>query len=452
MGCDPAPGTVSTTRAAAARTSSDPTSPPHTVAGGAATVRHRLELSVPPRLLPPRVARRVLATLLARLRHGQLRVVEPGRTATYGDDDGPVAEVRVADPRAWSLILQRGSVGLGEAFVESMIEVDDLVALLGVLTRNLRRVNGMGNRLAPLRNALATPVDRARQRSRADDRRHVVAHYDVGDDFFELFLDQSMAYSCGIFANEATTLEAASIAKFDRVCRKLRLTSDDHVVEIGTGWGGFAVHAATRHGCRVTTTTISDNQFAAALRRVAAAGVGDRVTVLNCDYRELEGTFSHLVSIEMIEAVDWRGYDTYFSTIERLLEPGGAAALQCILIDDADYERAKRRDDFLKHYIFPGGCLPSMAAMSASLARAGRLRVVDYEDLGAHYVRTLQEWRRRLVDRVDEAHARGYGERFLRLWRFYLSYCEAAFAEGHVTDAQVLLAAPDARSRRLRSL
>jgi cyclopropane-fatty-acyl-phospholipid synthase len=416
--------------------------------GTATTVRHRLELSAPGRLLPTRASRRVLLALLRRLRRGRLRVVEPKAATTYGDGDGPSAEVRVVDPRAWSLILQRGSVGLGEAFVDEMIDTDDLAAFLGLLTRNLRRLNRVRNRIAPLANALAWPFDRARGRSPSDDRRHVVAHYDVGDDFFELFLDSTMAYSCGVFEGESSTLEAASVAKFDRVCRKLALGPGDHVVEIGTGWGGFAVHAATRYGCRVTTTTISEHQFRAASRRVVDAGVGGRVTVLNRDYRELGGTYSHLVSIEMIEAVDWRDYDTYFAAIDRLLEPGGSALVQCIVIADADYERAKRRDEFLRHYIFPGGCLPSMAAISASLARATRLAVLDTEDLGAHYVRTLQQWRRRLEHRSADARARGYSERFLRLWRFYLSYCEAAFAEAHVTDVQLLLGDRRAAARQ----
>lgn len=412
------------------------------VAQPRATVQHRLELSAPGRLLPSAIARGVLRRLLARARGGTLVVVEGRRRTAYGDGDGPTSELAVTDQRAWSLALQRGSVGLGEAYVDALFDTEDLVGVLGFLARNLDAVNALGNRVAPLANLLARHRDRATSPSKADARTNVVAHYDVGDDFFELFLDPTMAYSCGVFETPSSTLEEASTEKFDRICRKLGLGGNDHVVEIGSGWGGFAIHAATRYGCRVTTTTISDHQFHATRRRVAAAGLERLVDVRSCDYRDLEGTYSHLVSIEMVEAVDWRDYDAYFGAIDRLVAPGGTAALQCILIGDKDFDRAKRHDDFLTHYIFPGGCLPSTAAVAAALERATTLRCVDTEDLGAHYVTTLRAWRRRLEARRDEARALGYGERFLRLWRFYLAYCEAAFAEGRVTDAQLLLARP----------
>ena len=422
------------------------------VPGALATVRHRLELSAPGRLLAPSIARGVVRRLLARAQGGTLVITEPRGRSAYGDGDGPTCELTVTDGRAWSLALQRGSVGMGEAYVDALFDTDDLVGVLRFLARNLDAVNALGNRLAPLVNLVARPRDRATRPTRADDRSNVVAHYDVGDDFFELFLDPTMAYSCGVFDAASSTLEEASIAKFDRICRKLGLASDDHVVEIGTGWGGFAIHAASRYGCRVTTTTLSAHQFAAARRRVAAAGLEPLVDVRNSDYRDLRGSYSHLVSIEMIEAVDWRDHDAYFGAIDRLVAPGGTAALQCILIGDGDFERAKRHDDFLTHYIFPGGCLPSRAAVTASLERSTALRCVDLEDFGTHYVRTLQEWRRRLEARSDAARALGYTERFLRLWRFYLSYCEAAFAEGRVTDAQLLLARPSRDRPALHAL
>jgi cyclopropane-fatty-acyl-phospholipid synthase len=291
-----------------------------------------------------------------------------------------------------------------------------------------------------LRDAAARPARQLRPPSKADDRRNIHAHYDLGNEFFALFLDPTMAYSCGVYESEASSLAEASIAKFDRICRKLNLGPADHVVEIGGGWGGFALHAASRYGCRVTTTTISSRQFDHAVRAVAQAGLTDRITVLNKDYRDLEGQFSDLVSIEMIEAVDWRLYDEFFATCARLLRPDGRAVLQCIVIDDREYDRAKTRKDFIKRYIFPGGCLPSVTAIAAAATRASDLRLIDLEDIGPHYARTLADWRRRLEDRRSDAHALGFDDQFLRMWRFYFAYCEAAFRERRVSDVQVLLA------------
>ena len=336
-----------------------------------ATVQHRLELSAPGPLVPPDVARRVVRRLLlSRARGGTLVIVDPeGRTA-YGDGDGPTSELTVTDPRAWSLALQRGSVGLGEAYVDALFDTDDLVGVLRLLARNLGGLNALGNRLAPLVNLLARRRDRTTRPTKDDARTNVVAHYDVGDDFFELFLDPTMAYSCGVFDTSSCTLEDASTAKFDRICAKLELGAADHVVEIGTGWGGFAIHAASRYGCRVTTTTISAHQYAAARRRVAAAHLEGLVTVCNRDYRDLEGRYSHLVSIEMIEAVDWRDYDAYFGAIDRLVAQGGMAALQCILIGDARL-RAGQAPRRLPHPLrLPRG-VPAVEGRDRRLAREG---------------------------------------------------------------------------------
>lgn len=389
-------------------------------------------------VVPTSVARIALRSLLRRLRHGSLRVVERGRAEQFGDDDGPGGEVRILDEGTWKLVFRRGSTGLGEAYIDGRFETDDPVALLRVMVLNVDRLNRLGNRFAGARNLLARPFDARRRSTAIEARQNVVAHYDVGDDFFELFLDPSMAYSCGVFEHDGATLEEASIAKFERLCKKLDLTAESRLVEIGSGWGGFAVHAARTRGCHVSTTTISEQQFHAARRRVQDAGLEHLVDVVDRDFRDLEGSFTHLVSIEMIEALDWRDYDAYFSTIDRLLEPGGRAVLQCILIGDDDFERAKRHDDFLRNYVFPGGCLPSRAAISAAAWGVSSLAVVDHEDLGPHYVRTLQEWRRRLESHWTDAMSLGYDERFLRMWRFYLAYCEAGFAERHVSVAQLV--------------
>ncbi len=424
--------------------------------GGPATVERRLELSAPARLVGPRVARAMLHALLRRLHGGALRVVEGPRETTFGDGHGPVGTIEVRDPAAWSLVLQRGSRGLGESYVDGLVETDDLVAVLRVLTRNVDRVNALGNRLSSLVGPAVDPLSRRRRRARHAVHGDVRAHYDVGDDFFELFLDPTMTYSCACFEVPTASLEEAQVAKLERICTKLDLRRDDHVVEIGSGWGSFAIHAARTRGCRVTTTTVSENQFATTQARVAAAGLDHLVRVLPVDFRDLEGAYSKLVSIEMIEAVDWRDHDEYFGAVARLLAPGGIAVIQAILIGDEDFERTKHRDDFIKRYVFPGGCLPSARAIADSLARSTSLQVADLEDLGAHYVVTLREWRRRLDDQRLEARRRGYGERFLRLWDFYLSYCEAGFTERHVTDAQLVLTerppvTPPARDAASRS-
>jgi cyclopropane-fatty-acyl-phospholipid synthase len=388
------------------------------------------------------LARRLATTLLSRLEHGTLTIVESSgrRTFGHGGGSGIHATMHIHDPAVWRTVLTRGSAGLGETYFEVGWDSDDLVDLLRLLALNLDPLIRLTNRAVWLRDAAAGPARQLRPPSKADDRRNIHAHYDLGNEFFALFLDPTMAYSCGLYESEASTLAEASIAKFDRICRKLNLGPADHVVEIGGGWGGFAVHAASRYGCRVTTTTISARQFDHARRAVARAGLASRITVLNQDYRDLEGPFSHLVSIEMIEAVDWRLYDVFFATCARLLRPDGRAALQCIVVDDREYDRAKTRKDFIKQYIFPGGCLPSVTAIATAATRASDLRIVDVEDIGPHYARTLADWRRRLEDRRSDAHALGFDDQFLRMWRFYFAYCEAAFLERRVSDVQVVLA------------
>jgi cyclopropane-fatty-acyl-phospholipid synthase len=401
------------------------------------------------------VARCALTLLARSLRHGTLTVTESHRSSVYGStSEGAVeARIEVHDASFWRRVIAHGGVGIGESYFMGEWDSDDIVAVLRLLTLNLARINRWSRRLAPLRDALRRPRWRRRTTTRETDRENIAAHYDLGDDFFRLFLDPSLAYSSGVFPAPESSLEEASIEKFDRICHKLGLGPDDHVVEIGTGWGGFAIHAASRYRCRVTTTTISPSQFAYATRAVHEAGLDHLVTVLNRDYRDLAGTFSHLVSIEMIEAVDWRQYETYFAACERLLRPDGLAALQCIVIDDREFERYKTRQDYIRRYIFPGGGLPSTLAMNRAIATATDFDLVDLEDLGAHYVRTLDIWRERLDAHAVEARSLGFDERFLRMWRFYFAYCAAGFAERHVSVVQMILARKNWRGpRRPRSL
>ena len=354
---------------------------------------------------------------------------------------GPQVGVRVRDRRAYGSLLRRGSIGFGQSYVDGWWDCDDLTGFVQVLIRNRGALGDAQDRLGRASSLLFDPVRRLWRRSPLADRRHVRAHYDIGNELFSLMLDPTMSYSCAIFECQEMTLEEACVAKLNRICNKLALTPADHVLEVGSGWGGFAIHAATRFGCRVTSTTISAEQYAYAAKKVADLGLSDRVTILQQDYRDLRGRYDKLVSIEMIEAVDWRLLNTFFKRCDRLLRPEGLMALQAITIADRSFDRAKNHRDFIKEYVFPGGCLPSVTAIATSVAKTD-LRLVDLEDIGCHYVETLRRWRAAVEDHRSEIEDLGFDDRFLRLWRLYLSYCQAAFMERHVSDVQVVLARP----------
>ena len=277
-----------------------------------------------------------------------------------------------------------------------------------------------------------------RRNSRRGSRNNIGAHYDLGNDFYSLFLDETWTYSSGIFETSESTLKEASIAKYDRICRKLDLNPNDHLIEIGTGWGGFAIHAAGKYGCRVTTTTISNQQYSLARQRIAKAGLSDRVEVLKQDYRDLKGQYDKLVSIEMIEAVGHQYYRTFFKTCSRLLKPNGLMAIQAITIGDHLFDRHKRSVDFIKRYIFPGSCIPSITALHQAMAASSDLRLYHMEDITPHYATTLRMWRERFFDHIDQVRAQGFSEPFIRMWDFYLSYCEAGFKERYIGDVQMV--------------
>jgi cyclopropane-fatty-acyl-phospholipid synthase len=359
------------------------------------------------------------------------------------------ATMTVHDPRAWRRVLTGGSAGLGEAYLDGWWDADDLTAVLRALSRATRRTD---RHRTAVQRAAGPVTDAARRLRRPDkgrDRRNIRAHYDLGNEFFELFLDPTMMYSSAVFPFWEASLEQASTEKLDRLCRMVDLRPGDRVVEIGTGWGGFAVHAAERYGAEVTTTTISAEQHAYATERVARAGLADRVHVLHDDYRELTGTFDKLVSIEMIEAVDWREHDTFFERCRRLLRPDGLMGLQAIVIESQRYERAKNTQDFIKQFIFPGGCLPSMEAILRSVRRVTDLAVTHVDDYGVHYAETLRRWRANLHADPAALAALDLDERFVRMWDFYLCYCEAAFEERAISVVQMALARPAWRPRRL---
>jgi cyclopropane-fatty-acyl-phospholipid synthase len=397
------------------------------------------------------VARTFVQRALGRLRGGRLEIAEGDAVRTFGPEDASLrARVEVSDSRAWSGLL-RGSTGWGEGYVEGYWATDNLVDLVRIACRNLAPFDRWRARVDPLIGPAQRIAKFVPQNTRAGARSHISAHYDLGNDLFASFLDEGMTYSCAYFPDPDASLERAQIAKIERLCHQLELGPDDHLLEIGTGWGSFAVHAATEHGCRVTTTTISREQHAFASERVRGAGLADRVTVLLRDYRDLDGRYDKLVSVEMIEAVGWQYFETFFRKCAELLAPDGLMALQAIVIGDDAYEVEKASRSFANKHVFPGGCLPSARLIADLTAAETDLRTVWLDDISAHYARTLEIWRQRFNDASASLRRRGYDERFRRLWNFYLASSEAGFRERRIRDLQLLFAKPAWRLREMLS-
>jgi len=387
--------------------------------------------------------RRRLLAQLAPLHDGQLRVRDAFGEVLLGDGNGPLqATVTIDDPAFYRKVAAQGSVGAGESYIHGDWRCDDLVALVRLLVRNRDLLDGMERGPARAAGWLLRGWNRLRRNSREGSRRNIAAHYDLGNDFFALFLSPDLMYSSALYAQADEPLEVASTRKLDRICQQLKLQPGDRVVEIGTGWGGFAVHAARHYGCHVTTTTISAEQHALAVQRVQDAGLQECVTVLMQDYRDLQGQFDKLVSIEMIEAIGAEFLDTYMGTLQRLLKPDGVALLQAITIEDHRYEQARRSVDYIKRFVFPGSFIPSINAIMAAKTRASDLQLIAQQDFGHSYALTLRAWRQRFLAQRAAVQAQGFDERFCRLWEFYLAYCEGGFLERSIGVSHLLLARP----------
>ena len=394
--------------------------------------------------------RAVLAKLQA-LRNGCLVMVDGKERHRFGKVSAELPEpviIHVHDARLWGDVAFGGSVGAGEAYMRGYWNTGQLVDVVRLFVLNMDTLDGLEGGLARFTNPLRKAVHALRRNSRAGSRRNIAAHYDLGNEFFRLFLDETLMYSAATFEYAGQSLHDAQVARLDRICRKLDLKPTDHLLEIGTGWGGLALHAAKHFGCRVTTTTISREQWRLATERVRAAGLEARIEVLCRDYRDLSTAngYDKLVSIEMIEAIGHEYHDTYFQRCAELLKPEGAMLLQSITIADQRYEQAKRSVDFIQRYIFPGSCIPSVAALTGSIARASDLRVFDMEDIGPHYATTLAHWRHNFRANLPKIRALGYDETFIRMWEYYFCYCEGGFAERVLGDVQMLLVKP--RNRR----
>jgi len=405
-----------------------------------------------PRLGPATaLARRLLLGRMAQLQGGRILLDEPGGRMALGEEGGDLrVQVRVNSPRFYRAVALGGSTGAAEAYLEGWWDCDDLVGLCRIGARSLLRQGRMDlgwARLAGLANRAGHAL---RRNTRGGSRRNIAAHYDLSNEFFSLFLDREMMYSCAVYPGPDSSLEEASFHKLELICRKLALRSEDHLLEIGTGWGGLALHAASRYGCRVTTTTISAQQAKLARERVAAAGLADRIEVVTEDYRHLRGQYDKLVSVEMIEAVGHHYFATYFRQCAALLKPEGLMLLQAITIADWAFAQHRHTVDFIKKHIFPGSCIPSVSALGEAMAGASDLRVVDLQEIGPHYVRTLAAWRQRFQTNLGSVRALGFDERFIRLWHYYLCYCEAGFQERYLGDVQLLMAKPLNRSAPAR--
>jgi len=396
-----------------------------------------------------RLARKALLQRLQHLRDGEIRLQDGAQMHRFGARTarcGLSVTLTVRNPEFYSLAAFGGTVGAGESYIHGHWRCDDLTALVRIMVLNRQVMQDMENGLVARGNALLRRLLHwANRNSKRGSARNIAAHYDLGNELYKLMLDDTMAYSCGIFLNEDATLHEASVAKFDAVCRKLALTPSDHLVEVGTGWGGLAIHAAERYGCRVTTTTISREQHEFAKEKISARGLQDRITLLLEDYRDLKGQFDKLVSIEMIEAVGAKYLDTYFQKCSSLLKPTGAMLLQAITLQDQFYSHALKSVDYIQRFIFPGSFIPSVTAITESVTRVTDMKLFNFEDIGPHYAPTLRLWRERFFANLAKVRELGYPESFNRLWEFYLCYCEGGFAERQLGDVQMLLTKPDCR-------
>jgi cyclopropane-fatty-acyl-phospholipid synthase len=389
-----------------------------------------------------RTARRLVLGSLQRFPVGQLQIVEPdGNRVTLGSGL-PSASLLMSDWRTYRMMMTGGSLGAAEAFMEGLWRSDDLVAVVRYFAANVEPMQALEGLMTRLARPMLSALHIINRNSIRGSKRNISAHYDLGNDFFSLFLDKQMMYSSAIYPRSDADLDEAAIHKLDVVCRKLGLGPDNHLLEIGTGWGGLAIHAARHYGCRVTTTTISHEQYRHACERVRAEGLQERITVLEQDYRLLDGKYDRIVSIEMIEAVGHQYLSQYFTQLNRLLTDEGILLLQAITVPDHRYEYALKSIDFIKRYIFPGGFLPSVRVMMEHLGDATRLTPLHVEDIGLDYARTLADWRSRFVAAIEQVAAQGFDERFRRMWDYYLCYCEGAFRERAISTVQVLAAAP----------
>ena len=391
-----------------------------------------------------RKCREALLGKLAPLR-GQLVIEHSGRTDTLGSGSGVRARISVHDSRFFTEIATKGSLGAASSWMDGAWDSDELTKVFALFAQNPELTDGFDQGWSRFAARAAGRFHSRRRNSKDGSRRNIADHYDLGNELFALFLDRAMNYSSAFFNSDEDTLDTAGENKLERICRKLELQSSHQVLEVGCGWGGFAIYAARTYGCHVTGLTISKEQYDWARSQVAQAGLENRIDIILCDYRDHQGTYDRVVSIEMIEAVGHEFLGEYFRKIQDFLHPDGAALLQAITMPDQRYEQYLEGCDFIQRYIFPGSCVPSLSAITDSVRKRTDLKLVDIEDIAPHYATTLRLWRDRFNAHADEIRALGYPERFIRLWNYYFSYCEAGFAERYLGDLQIVLSRPNWR-------
>ena len=401
-----------------------------------------------PARVTDRIARETLFRLLGKVEIGSLTLHEGPQSYHFGEHGNPAhphAEIHIHDAAVYAQVLSGGSLGAGEAYIKARWSSPDPVQVTRLFSANMVAMEGLDSGQSRIALLLLKIGHWLKRNTQKGSRENITAHYDLGNNFFELFLDPTMMYSAALFADPSITLEAASLAKLDEICRQLSLKPDDHLLEIGTGWGGMAIYAARHYGCRVTTTTISAEQYEYACKQVREEGLEDKVTLLCEDYRHLTGQYDKLVSIEMIEAVGHQFYKDYFETCSRLLKDNGKMVLQAITIPDRRYKEARDSVDYIKRYIFPGGCLPSLSVMAEHVSKDTDMQMVHLRDITEDYATTLARWRERFLLQTDAVEKMGFDQDFIRLWDYYLSYCEGGFRERIIGTVQLALAKPGFR-------
>lgn len=410
---------------------------------GSTTTDYNLSHSSPSALT--KLARKAVFAFLNKLRFGRIIIYEGDESFVFGSDPSLEVRITVHSPRFYPKVLFSGSIGAGEAYIGQLWDVDDLTKLVRIMVLNMELLDKMDSGFAWLLLPFKILVHNLKSNTRKGARQNIIAHYDLGNKLYRSFLDPTMMYSSAIFPDKSSSLDEAATHKLDVICKKLNLSEADRVIEIGTGWGGFAIHAAKNYGCHVTTTTISDAQFDEAQKRIRAAGLNDKITVIQQDYRDLTGSYDKLVSIEMIEAVGAKYLSDFFHKCGKLVKKNGAMLLQAITIRDQKFSQYARSVDFIQRHIFPGGCLPSNRKMIDLICDRTDMVVRSIEDYGSHYARTLKEWRKRFSMNFHTLHDHGFDERFRRLWEFYLCYCEGGFREKSISVIQLVATRPDNR-------
>ena len=384
------------------------------------------------------------------LRFGRLTIVDGSKKFSFGDKHSEFhATITVTSQEFYIFLGTAGTLGAAEAYTAGYWFADNLLSLIQIIIKNKKTMENLESGLAKLATPLNKIIHKRRQNSIKGSKKNILAHYDLSNNFYELWLDSTMTYSCGVFLNENSSMEEASIEKLDRFCRKLKLTKNDKLLEIGTGWGSFAIHAAKNYGCHVTTTTISDNQFSYVSNLISKENLWPQITLLNRDYRELEGSYDKIVCIEMIEAVGPDHVPGFFNKVSSLLRPNGLMALQGITYNDPDFEAYKKSVDFIKKYIFPGGCLVSVSQIKEAIKAKTDLTLVEVEDITHHYARTIKYWRQDFIKALPEIRSLGFSESFIRIWEFYLVYCEAGFLENLIGDFQFVFSKPDFKNTHI---